>query len=189
MNLALWDTRVREDNERIRVLSYPQTDIFLICFDIASQFSFDSVRRTWVHETSFHENRAACILVGLKADLRHDSATVRLDSSIHSSRSFAKFIFLLFRQIERLRERDRTPVSKETATELVKYINLAGYCEFSGSCQTPAHSQLTRISSAALTDDSSVIFEYIGEVWKSRDWSGSGRTEAPRQKQARCSVM
>ena len=34
----------QEDYDRLRPLSYPQTDIFLICFSLVSPASFENVR-------------------------------------------------------------------------------------------------------------------------------------------------
>ena len=36
INLGLWDTSGQEDIDRLRPLSYPQTDVFLICFSLVS---------------------------------------------------------------------------------------------------------------------------------------------------------
>ena len=44
INLGLWDTAGQEDYDRLRPLSYPQTDVFLICFSIISPASFENVR-------------------------------------------------------------------------------------------------------------------------------------------------
>ena len=37
--LGLWDTSGQEDYDRLRPLSYPQTDVFIICFSIKSFYS------------------------------------------------------------------------------------------------------------------------------------------------------
>ena len=33
IQLGLWDTAGQEDYDRLRPLSYPQTDVFLICYN------------------------------------------------------------------------------------------------------------------------------------------------------------
>jgi cell division control protein 42 len=38
-HLSLWDTAGQEDYDRLRPLSYPGTDVFLICFSIDSHES------------------------------------------------------------------------------------------------------------------------------------------------------
>ena len=39
VNIGLWDTSGREDYDRLRPLSYPQTDVFLICFSVVNRKS------------------------------------------------------------------------------------------------------------------------------------------------------
>ena len=56
----------------MRPLSYPQTDVFLICFSIISPHSFDNVKSKWWPEIQHHAPGVPIILVGTKSDLRND---------------------------------------------------------------------------------------------------------------------
>jgi Ras-related C3 botulinum toxin substrate 1 len=76
VQLGLWDTAGQEDYDRLRPLSYPQTDVFLICYAIISPHSFDNVRAKWAPEIKFHQPNAPIILVGTKSDLRNHKPTL-----------------------------------------------------------------------------------------------------------------
>mmetsp|Transcript_15795 Transcript_15795/g.14294 ORF Transcript_15795/g.14294 Transcript_15795/m.14294 type:complete len:184 (+) Transcript_15795:85-636(+) len=70
VSLGLWDTAGQEDYDRLRLLSYPQTDVFLICFSIDSPISYENVRSKWHPEISKHASGVPYILVGTKLDVR-----------------------------------------------------------------------------------------------------------------------
>lgn len=40
----LWNILGQEDYDRLRPLSYPQTDVFLVCFSVVSPSSFENVK-------------------------------------------------------------------------------------------------------------------------------------------------
>eukprot|EP00483_Globobulimina_turgida_P009168 UN09187 len=73
IQLGLWDTAGQEDYDRLRPLSYPQTDVFLVCYSIISQSSFANVRTKWIPEIRHHVPEAPFLLVGTKTDLRNDA--------------------------------------------------------------------------------------------------------------------
>jgi Ras-related C3 botulinum toxin substrate 1 len=70
--LNLWDTAGQEDYDKLRPLSYPQTDIFLICYSIAYRPSFHNIKYKWIPELKYYSPSTPFILVGLKMDLRTD---------------------------------------------------------------------------------------------------------------------
>jgi small GTP-binding protein len=74
VHLGLWDTAGQEDYDRIRPLSYPQTDVFLACFSVISPTSRDNIKSKWAPEIRHHCPSASVILVGTKIDLRDDPA-------------------------------------------------------------------------------------------------------------------
>jgi len=45
VELAIWDTAGQEDYDRIRPLSYPDSHVVVICFDIGNPDSLDSIQR------------------------------------------------------------------------------------------------------------------------------------------------
>ncbi|CAH1773133.1 unnamed protein product [Owenia fusiformis] len=69
-NIGLWDTAGQEDYDRLRPLSYPQTDVFFLCFDIGSPDSFENIHEKWVPEIKHHCPHTPFMLVGCKSDLR-----------------------------------------------------------------------------------------------------------------------
>lgn len=76
INLGLWDTAGQEDYDRLRPLSYPQTDVFLLCYSIISRASFYNIKTKWFPEISHHTSGVPFVLVATKSDLRSDEGTL-----------------------------------------------------------------------------------------------------------------
>ncbi|XP_067932313.1 transforming protein RhoA-like isoform X2 [Watersipora subatra] len=77
VELVLWDTAGQEDYDRLRPLSYPDTDVILICFSIDSPDSLDNIPEKWTPEVKHFCPKVPIILVGNKRDLRNDEVTKR----------------------------------------------------------------------------------------------------------------
>ena len=111
-NLGLWDTAGQEEYDRLRPLSYPQTDCFLLCFSIVAPSSLDNCKQKWHPEISHHCPSARVILVGLKKDLRTDPE-----------------------MLARLAEKRQHPVTPEEAQKLCKELGCVKYLECSARTQ------------------------------------------------------
>lgn len=75
--LQLFDTAGQEDYDRLRPLSYPQTDVFLICLSTVSPASFENSLAKWIPEIRHHCPGVPYIIVGTKTDLRDDPTVLK----------------------------------------------------------------------------------------------------------------
>jgi len=111
-SLGLWDTAGQEDYDRLRPLSYPQTDVFLVCFSVISRVSFANVTERWLPEVRHYCPTTPVIVVATKTDARSDPAVV-----------------------QRLAERNEYPVSQAEGLAMAKSVG-ATYCETSAKTMT-----------------------------------------------------
>ncbi|KAJ5076522.1 hypothetical protein M0811_06102 [Anaeramoeba ignava] len=75
VTIEFWDPTGGEDYDRLRPLSYPGTDVFLLFFSIAYPDSYENILQRWVPEIKHHVPDAKMILIGTKSDLRFDKET------------------------------------------------------------------------------------------------------------------
>jgi len=78
-SVTLWDTAGQEEYERLRLLSYPGTDIFLLALAVDNKVSFRNAAIKWIPELRHHVADAPILLVGTKADRRGDDAKNCID--------------------------------------------------------------------------------------------------------------
>ncbi|KAM9300479.1 LOW QUALITY PROTEIN: rho-related GTP-binding protein RhoG [Morus bassanus] len=108
INLNLWDTAGQEEYDRLRTLSYPQTNVFIICFSIASPPSYENVKHKWYPEVCHHCPSVPILLVGTKKDLRNNPETMK-----------------------RLKEQNQAPITTQQGISLSKQIRAVKYLECS----------------------------------------------------------
>ena len=112
ISLGLWDTAGQDDYDRLRPLSYPDTDVFLICFSLVNPNSFSNVADKWHPEINHHAPGVPKILVGTKLDLRDNAA-----------------------ELERLQSRKQSPITSVQGEAMRKKITAVVYKECSALTQ------------------------------------------------------
>lgn len=75
--LELHDTAGQEEFDRLRLLSYPLADVFLVAFDISNPSSFQNIEPKWFPELKYHRPECPIVLVGTKVDLKDKQETVQ----------------------------------------------------------------------------------------------------------------
>ncbi|EJW80132.1 cell division cycle 42 [Wuchereria bancrofti] len=110
--LGLFDTAGQEDYDRLRPLSYPQTDVFLVCFSVVAPSSFENVKEKWVPEIAHHCMKTPFLLVGTQIDLRDDPS-----------------------YIEKLAKIKQRPITFEVGEKLAKELKAVKYVECSALTQ------------------------------------------------------
>jgi len=69
IHIQMVDTEGGAEHDRLRPLSYPQTDCMVIMFDLTNRKSFENVAK-WQREAYHHCPNAPIFLLGTKSDLR-----------------------------------------------------------------------------------------------------------------------
>ncbi|KAJ3518735.1 hypothetical protein NM688_g9397 [Phlebia brevispora] len=110
--LGLFDTAGQEDYDRLRPLSYPQTDVFLVCFSVTSPASFENVKEKWFPEVHHHCPGVPCLIVGTQIDLRDDPQV-----------------------LEKLQRQKQRPISSEQGERLARELGAVKYVECSALTQ------------------------------------------------------
>jgi small GTP-binding protein len=110
--IGLWDTAGPEDYDRLRPLSYPGTDVFVICYDVKNEYSLENIKSKWIPEITYHCPNTPYFIVANKIDLREDEDL-----------------------IQKLKEKDRTMVTYEKGYNFANKNGSKYYCECSAKSQ------------------------------------------------------
>lgn len=128
VELALWDTAGQEDYDRLRPLSYPDTDVILMCFSIDSPDSLENIPEKWTPEVKHFCPNVPIILVGNKKDLRNDATTIK-----------------------ELQKMKQEPVRPEEGRNMAEKINAFAYLECSAKTKEGVREVFETATKAALS--------------------------------------
>ncbi|KAJ9658176.1 Rho GTPase [Neophaeococcomyces mojaviensis] len=73
MELSLWDTAGQEEFDRLRSLSYDDTQAIMLCFSVDNPGSLENVSTKWLAEINEHCPGVKIVLCALKCDLREEN--------------------------------------------------------------------------------------------------------------------
>ena len=93
-------------------MSYPNTDVFLMCFSVVNPASFANVVDKWAPEIERYFPGVSKILVGTKLDLRDSEA-----------------------EIERLKVKEEAPITQQQGESMRKRLGAVAYMECSAITQ------------------------------------------------------
>ncbi|KAK3591826.1 hypothetical protein CHS0354_007683 [Potamilus streckersoni] len=74
--VSMFDTAGQQDYEGLRVFTYKESVVIVVCYSVADRESFSSVRELWLPEIQKHtrgNNKTPIILVATQTDLRNKS--------------------------------------------------------------------------------------------------------------------
>lgn len=113
--LCLFDTAGQEDYDKLRPLSYPQTDVLLVCFSVVNPTSFENVQEKWIPELKRYCPGVPILLVGTQSDLRADPATL-------TKLARSKSVPVTVAEAERLVKREKAVAYVECSAKTLKNV-------------------------------------------------------------------
>jgi len=69
-SIHLWDTPGQDEYDRLRPISYHESDVVLLCFALDDRQTLQNVNERWIIEVKLYCKDAKIILVGMNSDLR-----------------------------------------------------------------------------------------------------------------------
>ncbi|XP_069789387.1 rho-related GTP-binding protein RhoF [Narcine bancroftii] len=118
----------QEDYDRLRPLSYQDTNVILICYDVTNPTSFENVRIKWAPEVNHFCQDTPILLIGCKTDLRMDKERLR-----------------------RLRAAQQEPITYNKGEETAHQINAVMYLECSAKFRENIEDIFKEASTVALS--------------------------------------
>jgi len=106
--LNLFDSAGQEEYDQLRIMAYPNTNVFILCFSVVDPDSYANILSKWIPELNRYASKVPIILVGTKIDLRSDLSTV-----------------------EQLTKKSQKPITQNQGEYLARLCNAKRYIECS----------------------------------------------------------
>ena len=74
VKLHIWDSAGLASYDRLRPLSYINTDVFIVCYSVRSPMSLENVTAKWLPEIRGRCPKTPFLLVGTHSDVRTDTS-------------------------------------------------------------------------------------------------------------------
>jgi small GTP-binding protein len=166
----LFDTAGQEDFEQLRKFSYPNTDVFIVCYSIDSMNSFENVETIWIPEILKFCQNAPFILVATKSDLREDQ-----------------------KKLEEMQRRNEVIVEHKDGLRLAKKTRAANYVECSALKKHNIKEVFDAAIAAAVEHDKSskshlLLKTKSNLISSTKTTSKSNQNQSKKQK-SKCSIL
>ncbi|KAF7344545.1 Cell division control protein 42 [Mycena sanguinolenta] len=125
--VGLFDTAGQAEYNRLRPLSYPQTDVFVVCFSVGIPPSFENVREKWFPEARHHCPGVPCVLVATQIDLRTDD-----------------------KELEKMAKQGYLPISAAQGQRMAREVKAARYLECSAKTREGVQNVFDEATAAAV---------------------------------------
>merc|ERR1712080_673293 len=109
----------QEEFENLRTLTYPDTDLFMVCFSLINRTSFDNVKNVWLNDLNGRAAKVPKFLVGTMKDLKDQKGgSIKRSAGTTAKNSDA-------------------PITKGEIDKVVKDNKLTGFMEVSAKEDVP----------------------------------------------------
>lgn len=137
IELSLWDTAGQEEFDRLRSLSYDDTDLIMLCYSVDSKDSLENVESKWVGEIADNCPGVKLVLVALKCDLRQEAADEAAENNATDPAE---------------QQGEKKPmITYDTGLEVARRINALRYLECSAMRNRGVNEAFTEAARVALS--------------------------------------
>jgi len=180
--LHLWDTAGQEEYDRLRPLSYPGSDVVLLCFSLCHKPSYDAIKINWYPEVKHYIPNVPQVLVGTKLDLRehfqqnpspdHELVTTEMGQALCDELKALKYV-----EVSAKTKQNLDTLFHDTVSAILEIKRLTDEVPSNSSSTSSSNSSAGKSAAAgkaspAMTSSSSPAVEHIVNQQKQKKKQG-----------------